>query len=171
ASLKTGSLLTGQLFVDLDFQNDPSLAQVGQAGGYPTLPTITTGLAQLQDKFAALLDKVQALPIETTVTNANETLAQLKEAAKGLDKLLASEETQGIPLDLKTSLASLNETLAGFNQNSAVYRDLTIALQDMSEALRSVDSLATTIERKPNSLLFGRPAGVVRPPRGSPPSR
>jgi paraquat-inducible protein B len=168
ASLKTGSLLTGQLFVGLDFQNALPLAEVSQAGDYAMIPTISTGLAQLQDKFIALLDKVQALPIETTVSNANETLAELKSAAKNLDKLLASDHTQGIPAELNASLAQLTKTVEGFNQNSAIYRDLSTALQEMSDTLRSVNSLANTLERKPNSLLFGRPSGVTTPPRGSP---
>ena len=32
--------------------------------------------------------------------------------------------------------------------------------------MRSVDSLSTTIERKPSSLLWGNPKGKVSPPKG-----
>ena len=40
ASLKSGSLLTGQLFVDLDFQKDAQPATVASLGNYEVLPTI-----------------------------------------------------------------------------------------------------------------------------------
>ena len=41
-------------------------------------------------------------------------------------------------------------------------------LTDLRGALRSVDSLSQTVERQPNSLLFGNPKGKVKPPIGKP---
>ncbi|MES2569651.1 MAG: intermembrane transport protein PqiB [Verrucomicrobiota bacterium] len=182
ATLKTGSLITGQLFVDLDIQKDAAPAEIVMIEGYRTIPTISSGLGQLQDKVTALLDKLQALPLDETVKNANGALAEIKEmsgvaketvaglngAAANLDKLLAARETQALPGEVKTSLAALRKTLDGFNQNSAIYRDLATTIQELSAALRSIDSLATTIERKPSSLLWGNPKGTVSPPRAKP---
>ena len=60
ASLKSGSLLTGQLFVDLDFQKDAQPATVASLGNYEVLPTIpAAGLDELQEKVAALLRQIQ----------------------------------------------------------------------------------------------------------------
>jgi paraquat-inducible protein B len=175
ATLRTGNLLTGQLFVNLDFQKDAPPAEVTEIGGYRTLPTTSSGLGQLQDKVTAVLDKIQGLKLEETVENAAGALAEIKGAAKdlrgaaeGLSKLLASPATQALPADLKDSLASLRKTLDGFNENSGFYRDLSVTIRDLSSALRSVESLATTIERKPSSLLWGNPKGTVKPPKGKP---
>lgn len=182
ATLRTGSLLTGQLFVDLDMTKDAPPGDVTMIGGYRSIPTISSGLGQLQDKLVALLDKIQALPLEDTVKTANGALVQIKDAAEdakgavadlkaasaSLDRLLASKETQSLPAELKSSLASLRKTLDGFNQSSAVYRDLATTVQDLSSALRSIDSLASTIERKPSSLLWGNPKGKVSPPKAKP---
>ncbi len=179
ATLRTGSLITGQLFVDLDIAQDAPPGEVTMIGDYRIIPTFSSGLGQLQDKLTALLDKLQALPLDETVKTANGALAEirgtaeeakaavagLKSSSENLDKLLASKDTQNLPNDLKTSLASLRKTLDGFNQNSAVYRDLAITIQDLSSALRSIDSLASTIERKPSSLLWGNPKGTVSPPK------
>lgn len=175
ATLRTGSLLTGQLFVDLDFQKDAPPAEVTEAGGYLALPTISSGLGELQAKVTGVLDKIQKLNIEEAVTNASGALleiksaaADLKAAAASLDKLLASKETQGLPADLKKSLATLNKTIEGFNENSPLYRDLMAMLESLSGAMRSFDSLSSTIERKPSSLLWGNPKGKVSPPKGKP---
>ncbi len=179
ATLRTGSLITGQLFVDLDISKDAPPAEVTMIGDYRIIPTISSGLGQLQDKLTALLDKLQALPLDETVKTANGALAEirgtaeeaktavagLKSASENLDKLLASKDTQNLPADLKASLASLRKTLDGFNQNSAVYRELAVTIQDLSSAMRSIDSLASTIERKPSSLLWGNPKGTVSPPK------
>ncbi len=179
ATLRTGSLLTGQLFVDLDILPNEPPAEIAMTGGYRTIPTVSSGLGQLQDKLTALLDKLQALPIDQTVANANTALAgisdtaeeakvavaELKGAATSLDRLLASEKTQNLPDQLTASLASLEETLNGFNENSAVYRDLASTIQDLSSALRSIDAMASTIQRKPSSLLWGNPKGTVTAPK------
>ncbi len=173
ATLRTGNLLTGQLFVDLDLQKDAPPASVVVLGGFQIIPTVSSGLGQLQDKLTALLDKIQALKLEETVSNASGALAEIKSAAtdlKGaaanLDKLLASKETQALPGELKTSIEALRKTLDGFGEGSAVYRELVGTLDDLSSALRSFDSLSTTIERKPSSLLWGNPKGKVAPPKG-----
>lgn len=144
ASLKTGSLITGQMYVDLDFQKDAPAATVTEVAGYHVIPTGGSSLAELQDKASALLDKLQALPLEETVKNASAALASIKAAAE-----------------------DLNKTMSGYGENGALYQKLNETLRQVDETLRSVRSLSGTIERKPNSLLFGRP-GKVAPPKGSP---
>ena len=166
ASLKTGSLLTGQLYVDLDFQKDAAPDKIAEVEGYDVLPTVPSGLGELQEKVNALLDKVQALPLEKTVGNANDALASLKDTLKSLNDLIAQKETQAIPGDLRKDLAELQKTLAGYNGQSAFYQDLSGVLTQLTETLRSLKSLTSTLERTPNSIIFGKP-GDVSPPRGS----
>ena len=144
ASLKSGNLLTGQMFIDLDFQNDVKPASVRDFGGYMILPTAPSGgLAQIQAQASALLAKLQALPLDRTVQNATDALASIKAAAD-----------------------SLKKTASGFNNDSPLYQKLDDTLRQLDETLRSLRALSSTLERKPNSLIFGKP-GSVPPPRGS----
>lgn len=168
ATLRTGSLLTGQLFVDLDLQPGAPPEMIVDVGGYSSLPTVSSGLSRLQDKFTAVLDKIQALKLEETVDSATGALNEIKKASAGLAKVLDSKETQGVTAELNKTLATLQKTLKGFNENSDVYRDLLGMIVDLRSALRSIDSLSSTIERQPNSLLFGNPKGKVKPPVGKP---
>lgn len=144
ASLKTGSLITGQLYVDLDFQKDAPAAKVAQIEGYRVIPTGGSSLAELQDKASALLDKLQGLPLEETIKSATAALASIK-----------------------TTMATLDQTMGGYGENGALYQKLTETLRQLDETLESVRSLSATIERKPNSLIFGKP-GRVKPPKGTP---
>ncbi len=166
ASLKTGSLLTGQLFLDLDYQKDASPDKIAEVEGYDVLPTVPSGLGELQEKLNALLDKVQALPLDKTVGNANDALASLNATLKSLNDFIGSKETQAIPGDLRKDLADLQKTLSGYNGQSAFYQDLSGVLQQLTETLRSLKTLSGTLERNPNSIIFGKP-GEVAPPRGS----
>ena len=132
------------MYVDLDFQKDVPAASVVEMAGYRVIPTGGSSLAELQDKASALLDKLQALPLEDTVKNASAALDSIKAAAE-----------------------DLNKTMSGYGENGALYQKLTETLRQLDETLRSVRSLSDTIERKPNSLIFGKP-GKVAPPKGTP---
>ena len=166
ASLKTGNLLTGQLYVDLDFQKDPPPAELIDDKGYVMLPTISGGLGQLQEKLSALLDKFQALPIDKTIGNLNDALASVRSTLQNLDTLLASKDTQELPGGLKDSLAELRKTLAGYNGKSDFYQNLSGTLKQLDDTLRSLRGVTDTLERKPNSIIFGK-GGGVEPPKGS----
>ncbi|MGI8891241.1 MAG: intermembrane transport protein PqiB [Chthoniobacterales bacterium] len=143
ASLKTGSLLTGQMYIDLDFMKDAAPATVTELAGYHVLPTGGSGLAELQEKASALLDKLQALPIEETIKEATAAIASIKAAVDDIKK-----------------------TIGGYGENGPLYQKLNETLQQLDSTLKSVKELSGTIERKPNSLIFGKP-GKVAPPKGS----
>ena len=166
ASLKTGSLLTGQLYVDLDFEKDAPPDKIAEVEGYDVMPTVPSGLGELQEKVNALLDKITALPLDKTVGNLNDALASVHTTLQSLNDLIASKETQAIPADLRKDLAELQKTLSGYNGQSSFYQDLSGVLQQLTETLRSLKALTGTLERNPNSIIFGKP-GNVSPPRGS----
>jgi len=144
ASLKIGNFLTAQMYVDLDFQKDAPAASVTEVAGYNILPTSGSSLAELSDKASALLDKLQALPLEETVKSASAALASIKAAVD-----------------------DLNKTASGYGENGPLYQKLSETLRQLDETLNSVRSLSESIERKPNSLIFGKP-GRVAPPKGTP---
>jgi len=95
ASLKTGNLLTGQLYVDLDFQKDAPVATVVELDGYRLIPTTADGLGELQDKATALLDKLAGLPLNETVRNATTAIESIKAMSENLSKTAeASAQTR-----------------------------------------------------------------------------
>ena len=63
-------------------------------------------------------------------------------------------------------MAGLNKTVNGFGDNGPLYQKLYETLHQLDETLRSIRSLSSTLERKPNSIIFGKP-GNVAPPKGS----
>ena len=166
ASLKTGSLITGQLYVDLDFLKDTPPAEVASIEGYQVLPTVASGLGEIQVKINALLDKINALQLDKTLDTVNGTVASLKDTLKSLNDLLGQKDTQALPASLRKDLDSLQTTLAGYNGQSDFYENLSKVLRQLDDTLRSVKGLTGTLERNPNSLIFGKP-GDVAPPKGS----
>ncbi|MEO8438590.1 MAG: MlaD family protein, partial [Spartobacteria bacterium] len=121
ASLKTGNYLTGQMYVDLDFDKSASSASVTEVASYRVLPTGGSSLSGMLDKASALLDKLQALPLESTINEATEALATIKTTVAGLDK-----------------------TVSGYGENGPLYQKLNQTLQQLDETLRSIRELSNT---------------------------
>ena len=145
ATLSTGSLLTGSLYIALDMHPDAEAAKVGSFAEWPTIPVVGGGLQAIEQRVAKLLDKLNALPLGDVTVTANQTLTELQGAIVELRLLLESEDFQTIPNALETSLAELNRTV------------------------RSINALAQTLESQPNSLVFPREhAKDPEPPAGSP---
>jgi len=181
ASLKIGSIITGQLFVDLDFNPDTAPTSITQVGNYDTLPTASAGLARIEDRIIKLLERLNSLDLNATITAATDSLTAIQKTASGaeatmerlesatgaLDNLLSSEDTTALPGDLRTTLSNLQQTLEGFDSNSALHRDLALTMAELRDTLESVKTLSDSVERKPNSLIFGRENKKIAPPKGT----
>ena len=179
ATLSTASLLTGALYVDLDFLPTASPAELSQVGGIDVIPTESSGLARLQDKVNAILTKLEALPLEGTLTKfgsaADEIALTVKDLRGTLDeadatlaearKILASEDTQGLAAELGETLRQVRSSVESLGPEGAVQGDLGRTLDELRAALRSFKTLSDTIEEKPNSLLFGREGSGDPTPR------
>jgi paraquat-inducible protein B len=145
ATLASGNLLTGSLYVALDRYEDVKPASLGEFAGRPTIPTIRGGLEGLERRVATLLDKLNALPLEDATVSATDTLEELTRAAETLNGVLRSGELRSLPVALEATLAELDRTL------------------------RRVSALAESLEAQPSSLLFPRdPQPDPEPPARSP---
>lgn len=170
AALKTGSLITSSLFVDLDYYDDAAPAKLGISGDYTTIPTVSSGFAQLEAKLTAILDKIQALPIDkavaefsaaaaeakTTLAASRTTLQEIETTVAAARKTLEDPEFRELPAGLRQTLAELQKSVASVGPDGAVQGDLLRTLDELRAALRALKGMTTTIDEKPNSLLFGR---------------
>lgn len=170
ATLKIGSILTGALFVDLDYYPNPAPAQFAKVGDFPSIPTISSGFAQLETKFTAILDKLQSLPFDETmrkfgsaadeaaitVAESRAALKEIQEASASARRLMDSEEFSNLPKNMRNALAAVEKSVASVGPDGAIQGDLLRTLDELRSALRSMNAMATTIDEKPNSILFGR---------------
>ncbi len=170
AGLRTGSLITGALFVDLDYYPEAPAADLKKTGEFWQIPTVSSGLAQLEAKVTAILDKIQAMPLEktmadvaaaaeeakTTVAEARKTLQEIEATAAAARATLEDPEFRELPADLRQSIAELSKSVSSLGPDGAMQGDLLRTLDELRASLRSIKAVTTTIDEKPNSLLFGR---------------
>lgn len=153
-SMETGNLLTGAKYINITYYAGVDEAEVGDFLDYPTIPTIGTGLGLMEVKLNAILDKINALPLDETVDNANSTIATLNSTLESLNKLVEDEGTRELPEQLNETLADLRNVLEGFSSDSAAYQSINSSLLRLNRTLGNMESLTRTLTDKPNAVVF-----------------
>ncbi len=187
ARLQTGSLLTGQLFVELDMHPDTPIRLVNSAAPYPELPTIPASLEEIERSVRAFLAKLESVDLEAISGELQATLA-------GASALVNSDEVRGAVRDLEGAMGSLRGILAkvdrraepiaenadaalGAARDALAKMQVTLGLvnevlrsdsplqyrvvemaEELTETARSIRVFVDLLERHPDSFLFGKPA-------------
>jgi paraquat-inducible protein B len=178
AQVRTGNLLTGQLYVALDFIPRTAHASFDANAEMPTLPSVPGTLSDVQPQLAEIVasigkvrfDEIGA-SLQTTLANANSASASLTEtlgAARRAIEQLSPEAQQALG-EVRNTLASAQSTLEGLDRNLAqpeapLQRHANEALAELRRAARALRVLADYLQQHPESLLRGKPAA---PPPGS----
>ncbi|MGZ8219904.1 PqiB family protein [Methylomagnum sp.] len=159
AQLRTGNLLTGQLYIALDFFPDAPPVQVDWNRKTLELPTVPGTVEELQQSMGKLLKKLDKVPFDDIGANANHTLASLNATTKSLDQLIkrldneVAPESRAALADLRKTLAQVEKTLAS---DSPLQQDLSETLRETTRAARSLRSLTNMLDREPESLIRGK---------------
>ena len=208
AELKLTSILTGQLFIEMEVDPGSSytLRGDGKINEIPTKPSAIHKITETLEKYPihevlnniattmTSLDKILSDPaineilksinqaskdygllaqklstnvnsisseLNTTLNKTNRALTSADATFRHVGKTLESADATFIHVD-KTLVAAehmLNTSNSLLSDDSQLMFSLTNTLNDLSNAARSVQNLADTLERQPESLLYGKPAG------------
>ncbi|MEZ7907072.1 MAG: MlaD family protein [Pseudomonadales bacterium] len=182
ARLATGSLLTGQLFVELNMYPGTEAVYLGDANSpHPELPTVPGALEAMTQSIQGLMAKMEAIDVEAlggnivgildgvddlvnkpktedTVTDLQASLRALKNILEevdesGLDETISSANT--VLTNLDTTLEMLDGVLT---PTSPLQYNLIKVTGELDETARAVRHLIEILQRHPDSLIFGRPA-------------
>jgi paraquat-inducible protein B len=150
--LRTGNLITSQLYVALDIFPKAPPATVDVTGDPLELPTIPNTLDELQLQVADIAKKLDKVPFDEIGTNLNSAL-------KNADQLFTRLDKEVVP-EARDTLAAAKQTFgsaqATLQQDSPLQSDVHQALQELTRTLQSLNALSDYLERHPESLLRGK---------------
>ena len=178
AQLAPGNLLTGQLYVDIDFHDDVPEAKIVADGPFRVFPTVPGALEKITRNITDLLNKAGEIPFVEIANDLRDTIAELK-------RMLASKESKQAMTDLRQLLANTNEISAKLNdsvpqvsrqlndalaqlektlatadatlsEDSPLVFDIRRLIDQLSSAVNSFEALTDYLERHPNALLYGK---------------
>ncbi len=159
AQLKSASLLTGSMFVDLSFHPEAPPKSVGHYGKYQEIPTLPSTMSVMLSQMASFVERLQKLPLEDVVNQLRTAIPILKDTLQHANVLIAHLDEETAP-QAKATLAQAQATLATLDKtlksDSPTQQGLHEALEEFAKASRSLKELADTLERHPESLIFGK---------------
>ncbi len=161
AQLQTGSLLTGQLLVDLDFHPKSAIVAHQNTSIYPEFPTTDSSMDQFTQSANIILDKIAKLPLDTLTTEINQTLKSLQlTSASAKDMLVTAKSTLATANSTLDSagkaMTSAHTVLKSIEPGSTTHYELDKLLLELNQAAGSVKQLTDYLEQHPDSLIRGK---------------
>lgn len=154
AQLRMGSLLTGQLLVDLDFHPDSKIMLNVNHSNYPEFPTTVSSLDHFTHSAQIIMDKIAKLPLDTLTTEMNNTLHSLQDASRAASGLLVS--AKGTLGGADKTLASAQKVLTSLEPGATTHYELDKLLQELTRTASSVRQLTDYLEQNPEALIRGK---------------
>ncbi len=175
AQLKTGNLLAGQLFIDLEYFPEAPQADTKTYNDLNVFPSVPSASQQITQDFASITSKLNKLPLEQIGHNLQSSLA-------GINRLVNDPRLQSTPVALERILKETEKTLkvinsstvpeidkallelenllkemeAWFSADAPLYDELDRALKNVSRAAKAINDMADMLERQPESLIQGK---------------
>ena len=172
--LRTGNLLTGQLYIALDFFPDAAKVKMDWTKSPIEFPTIPGSLEELRATIGNItkkLDKVDFDAISADLRKTlqsgtsliqrldKETAADLQDTLRSATKLMQRLEAEVVPdaqgtlADARRALSSAERVLAS---ESPLQHDMRDSMREIARAAQALRVLADYLERHPESLIRGK---------------
>ncbi|NOQ17107.1 MAG: MCE family protein, partial [Methyloprofundus sp.] len=140
ARLQTGNLITGQLFIELDFFPHKQAYEIDWDAYTPEFPSVPGALGIIKHDIPNIIRKI------------DDMMTEVKELSYKLNHTVVPEISKTLQQTNK-SLATIETTL---QSNSPLQQDLHSTLREVTRAARSFKDLTDYLERHPESLLNGK---------------
>ena len=133
------SLLTGQLFVQLDFHPNTPIRLKGLHSDYPEFPTIPSTMEEISEKL-------ERIPLED-LTNG------VVRAVQGIDRFIRSPELQRAVVSLDKTMQHISRLTSEFDRDiDEIRREVRTTFHAMQAALRQVEVTLALEKGRPGEL-------------------
>ena len=164
AQLRTGNLLTGQLYVALDHFPDAPKVRQRHSGEIVTVPSSTR---ELQTAIASIAAKVQAFPLEEIGADLRKALqtanrmieTDVHQTLQSADRLLQRLDSDVAP-EARAALAEARKAIVSADHalrpDSPLQSDAREAMREIARAAAAFRVLADYLDRHPEALVTGK---------------
>jgi paraquat-inducible protein B len=174
AQLRTGSLITGQLYVALDFFPTAKKASINWAAAPAELPTVPGAKQELTAAIASVTSKIDRFPLDelgkdarAALTSAERLLTRvdsdvtpdLRQTLQSGTKLLARLDAE-VAGEARTTLIEARKAMVSadrlLSSEAPLQQDTRDAMREIARAAHAFRILADYLERNPQALLLGK---------------
>jgi paraquat-inducible protein B len=151
--LQTESLVTGVLYVALDFFPESPINLTQQPNGdnkYPEIPTVPTALEQAQDAVSQIIKKLEEIDFKGLIKSLSETVS-------GVDQLVNSPAVKSTLRQLDQTMPKIDAAVVSFNKLAnnvdGTFTSLSDNLAQTSDATRQAMNQAENTLRQTDAAL------------------
>jgi len=165
--LRSGNLVTGQLYVALDFFPGARPLKVDWNRNPPLLPTQRGSLEELQTTLLRIVARIDRLPLDEIGRDTGKAVARLgstiDEAERLLKRLdgLAGGDVRETVVEARSAIAETRAAVADARKllatDAPLQQDMRASLQELARTAQALRHLADTLDRHPEALLRGKP--------------
>lgn len=157
--LRIGNLLTGQLYVAVDFFPDAPKEQIDWTRTPPVLPTVVGSMTEVQDTLSRLARRLEKVPLDQIGNDIRQSLQALNRTLDSANQLVKRLDTDIMPA-ARTTMEDVRKTLKAaersIGSDAPIQQDLRETLRELNRTAQSLRALTDYLERHPESLLRGR---------------
>ena len=166
AQIRNGNLLTGQLYITLDFFPNSPGSKINWSRNPPEFPTTPGHFEQFQALLMQVIEKINKMELEELSGDTRQVLQSFDATLKSADALLKNVDTAIVPEtrlvleDARKAMKEADSALAGARQilasDAPLQRDLRESLRELSRAAQSLRVLADYLEQHPEAIIRGK---------------
>ncbi|MGC3964450.1 MAG: MlaD family protein [Rhodocyclaceae bacterium] len=157
--LRMGSLITGQLYVALDFFPNAAKTKLDTTQSPVQIPTVQGDLQELQTSLSSIARKLDQIPFQDIVNDLRRAINSLNDVLKSADSTLHNVNNDMLPA-IKGTVEDARKTLDHANgllsQDSPTQTELRDTLREVSRSAASLRTLTDYLDRHPEALIRGR---------------
>ena len=171
ASLQSGNLLTGALFVNLEQYPNETSSSIGKFQEYEVIPSISNEFSQITEKVSAILDNINEMDLAQLSVAANQMMADISASADSMNSTaddfagtLRQMDEQNVSQKLASALSGIAQLTQGFAAGSTTNNEINDTLDTLQQRLRELQPLLLELNQAPNSLIFDKQPKPYRQP-------
>lgn len=157
AQARTGNLLTGQLYISLDFYPKAAKVEFDPNARPVIIPSIPGDFEQVQEQLQAVVEKISKLPLDRIAANLDGSLSEMRKVLAQVN----AKTLPGVAATLTDASKALKSADSTFDEDSPQREQLTRTLDELGRTSRSLRELSDYLGRNPESLLRGRPGNAA----------
>ena len=153
AQLKSGNLITGELYIDLNLYPNLPPAPLKKEYEFYVIPSIPATIESLKNNLQSVLQEIASIPFEEIGKEMKsmledirkETIPSVNSSIKSIDSLM------------KDTDAMMNAARKNYlDSNAEINKKLIKLLDEMTKTSKSIKNLTDYLERHPESLIKGK---------------
>jgi paraquat-inducible protein B len=144
AQLRSGNLLTGQLYVAFDLFPDAPKAKIDWNQSTPALPVVASTVPDLEAKLTSIVTKLDKLPYDKIGADLTKVLASLNGTLQDASKTVNRLDAELTP-ELKTAVEELRRVLA--TADALLKGGVNTALTGVNATLNDVNTTLEELRR------------------------